>query len=42
MATPPISPITDTIAAIATPRGPGAVGMVRLSGPRALDILGDA
>ena len=29
---------TDTIAAIATPAGPGAIGILRLSGPRAADI----
>ena len=29
---------TDTIAAIATPAGSGGVGIVRLSGPRALEI----
>jgi tRNA modification GTPase len=29
----------DTIAAIATPQGRGAVAMLRVSGPRALDIL---
>jgi tRNA modification GTPase len=29
---------TDTIAAIATPRGNGPVGIVRLSGPKSLDI----
>jgi tRNA modification GTPase len=29
---------TDTIAAIATAQGPGAVGIVRLSGPQALSI----
>ena len=28
----------DTIAAIATPAGPGAIGILRLSGPRAADI----
>lgn len=31
--------IDDTIAAIATPPGNGAVGIIRLSGPRALDLL---
>lgn len=30
----------DTIVAVATPRGRGAVGIVRLSGPRALEIVG--
>ena len=29
----------DTIAAVATPAGPGGVGIVRVSGPRALEIL---
>ena len=29
---------TDTIAAVATPAGPGAIGILRLSGPRASDI----
>ena len=29
----------DTICALATPRGEGAVGMVRVSGPAALDLL---
>ena len=29
---------TDTIAAIATPAGPGAIGILRLSGPRAAEI----
>jgi len=30
--------LSDTIAAIATPPGPGGVGIVRVSGPRSLDI----
>src|SRR5438477_3095013 len=30
----------DTIVAIATPPGRGALGVVRLSGPRALEIAG--
>ncbi len=30
---------TDTIVAVATPRGRGALGMVRLSGPESLQIL---
>jgi tRNA modification GTPase len=30
----------DTIVAIATPAGHGALGVVRISGPRALDIVG--
>src|SRR5690625_4733746 len=29
----------DTIAAIATPVGEGAIGIVRLSGPRSIDIV---
>ncbi len=32
------APVADTIAAIATPPGRGGVGIVRLSGPRALSI----
>ena len=32
-------PIGDTIAAIATARGRGAIGIVKISGPRALGIL---
>jgi tRNA modification GTPase len=34
------SPEVDTIAAVATARGPGALAVVRLSGPRAHAILG--
>ena len=30
----------DTIVAVATPRGRGAVGIVRLSGPKALETVG--
>ena len=30
---------TDTIAAIATPMGPGAIGIVKISGPLCLDIF---
>ncbi|MDR2908963.1 MAG: tRNA uridine-5-carboxymethylaminomethyl(34) synthesis GTPase MnmE, partial [Oscillospiraceae bacterium] len=30
----------DTIAAVSTPAGPGAIGMIRLSGPGALAIAG--
>ena len=30
---------TDTIAAIATPAGPGAIGILRLSGPRAVEVV---
>ena len=33
-------PAVDTIAAVATAPGPGAVALVRLSGARAVDILG--
>ena len=32
--------LDDTIAAIATPTGPGAVGIIKLSGPEALSIAG--
>ncbi|MFQ5914893.1 MAG: tRNA uridine-5-carboxymethylaminomethyl(34) synthesis GTPase MnmE, partial [Nitrospinota bacterium] len=31
-------PFQDTIAAIATPPGEGGIGIVRLSGPRALEV----
>ena len=31
---------SDTIAAISTPPGPGAIGILRLSGPRAAEIAG--
>lgn len=34
------APATDTIAAVATAPGRGAVGIVRLSGPRAFEIAG--
>ncbi|HEY1077004.1 MAG TPA: tRNA uridine-5-carboxymethylaminomethyl(34) synthesis GTPase MnmE [Fontimonas sp.] len=34
------TPSTDTIVAVATPAGRGAVGVVRLSGPQALPIAG--
>src|SRR5690348_2255942 len=34
----PMLHLTDTIAAIATPPGEGGVGIVRVSGPRALAI----
>ncbi len=37
-ADPPAGPGPDTIAAIATPAGRGAIGIVRVSGPRAPDI----
>ncbi|MFA5039428.1 MAG: tRNA uridine-5-carboxymethylaminomethyl(34) synthesis GTPase MnmE [Candidatus Omnitrophota bacterium] len=33
-----IASLNDTIAAIATPAGQGALGIIRLSGPRALEI----
>ena len=36
---PPVEPAVDTIAAVATAPGSGAVAMVRLSGPHAFDIL---
>ncbi len=29
----------DTIAALATPAGPGAIGVLRLSGPRAIEVV---
>ena len=32
--------LTDTIAAISTPRGKGGVAVIRVSGPQAADILG--
>jgi tRNA modification GTPase len=35
-------PVVDTIAAIATAAGPAGVGIVRLSGPRAIQIAADA
>ena len=38
MATGAASTATDTIVAVATPPGPGGVGIVRLSGPRSLAI----
>ena len=34
--------MNETIAAIATPFGPGAIGIIRLSGDEALAIAGDA
>ena len=34
-----MSAVRDTIAAIATPAGPGAIGILRLSGPEALQIV---
>ena len=34
----PLPPLSDTIAAIATARGAAAIGIVRLSGPRSMDI----
>ena len=33
-----MSSLTDTIAAISTPLVPSAIGILRLSGPKALDI----
>ena len=30
--------ISDTIAAVATPEGPGAIGVIKISGPSALKI----
>lgn len=33
---------TDTIAAIATPTGPGAIGVIRISGPQAYSIISKA
>lgn len=35
----PAGSTEDTIAAIATPPGPGGIGIIRISGPKALDIL---
>ncbi|MCS7036584.1 MAG: tRNA uridine-5-carboxymethylaminomethyl(34) synthesis GTPase MnmE [Saprospiraceae bacterium] len=35
---PTLPDLTDTIAALATPPGTGAIAVVRLSGPRAVDI----
>ncbi|MBE9519521.1 MAG: hypothetical protein IME97_00225, partial [Proteobacteria bacterium] len=35
----PSSSTEDTIAAIATPPGPGGIGIIRISGPLALHIL---
>ncbi|MBI3018872.1 MAG: tRNA uridine-5-carboxymethylaminomethyl(34) synthesis GTPase MnmE [Deltaproteobacteria bacterium] len=32
-------PLSDTIAAISTPQGQGAIGIVRISGPKACEIL---
>lgn len=34
----PADPFQDTIAAIATPPGEGGIGVIRLSGPRALEV----
>lgn len=39
MTTPPHGEFSDTIAAIATPPGSGGIGIVRLSGPSAKDVL---
>jgi tRNA modification GTPase len=33
------APFSDTVAAIATPQGRGAVALLRVSGPKALDVL---
>lgn len=33
---------TDTIAAVATPAGPGAIGILRLSGPEAVSAASAA
>ena len=38
--TPLLQGADDTIAALATPQGTGALGIIRLSGPQALDIAG--
>jgi len=35
----PVASAEDTIAAIATPPGPGGIGVIRISGPRARHIL---
>jgi tRNA modification GTPase len=37
--TPPASSAEETIAAIATPPGPGGIGIIRISGPLSLHIL---
>ena len=37
--TPPASSAEETIAAIATPPGPGGIGIIRISGPLSLSIL---
>lgn len=37
-AEPPTAPLTDTIAAVATPSGRGGIGIVRVSGPLAAGI----
>ena len=31
--------LTDTIVALATPSGVGAIGVIRLSGPKAIQIV---
>ncbi len=36
----PLPPTTDTIAAIATAPGAGAIGIIRVSGPQSLEIAG--
>ena len=38
MSTEPITNHTDTIVALASPQGVGAIGVIRLSGPKAFDI----
>ena len=41
--TPPLKPIytTDTIIALATPSGIGAIGVIRLSGPDAISLVNE-
>ncbi len=39
MQTPPVGSTEETIAAIATPPGPGGIGIIRISGPLSLHIL---
>lgn len=36
-----MSDLQDTIAAISTPPGPGAIGILRLSGPQAAEIAAE-
>src|SRR3989338_4861734 len=33
------TPFSDTIAALSTPQGQGAIGIIRMSGPKAREIL---